>query len=584
MALGLGPKKPDEPDKSKKLAAAVPREKVNIEKPNIENVNIEPAPMKATISPEPETATAPVESPAPQTVKLPSARLPYGADRAEAALQAAPAQRRTLTIGVTVAIYVIAALFVWGIVAFLSSRYKMRPLDLTHQRTFTLAPETHQLLKRLSQPLRMTAIYRRAGEDRQRLFNEISELVDLFKVESSLVSFQRLDPDRDPSALRELLTRTKVDSNEDKYIDGVVLEYGTRATLVPKLRIAEVETVRIGNRLVQQAKAFHGEFAFASALLNLLEDQIPVVDFVQGHNELDLEGSDNMGLMHARDLLREEKMKVRQLFLLEKLRIPEDTSVVVIAGPSEQFMQPEIAELEKFLTRGGGLLLFVEPGTFSGLESLLTRYGVGFGSNRVFDLINKRAGAAAFKLVINTMGKHMIVDPLSNAHFIVPNARSVEKLPANANLNPRIVRTELISTSNNSWGESDLNNPKPTFNPETGDRKGPLPLAMSVEIPPDAADPQSAARGGTRMVIVGSRDIFANYMLRDSGSNGELFQNIINWLSKRDRLTTARPKSPDRRPLQITEGQAKSAALFAYLGVPGLLALVGVFIWWRRRA
>ncbi|MFN0206513.1 MAG: GldG family protein [Planctomycetota bacterium] len=575
MALGLGPKKPDDPDKSKKPAAAAPPpEKVHIEK-----VNIEPGPQKAATAPEPEFAAAPTEIPAPRTVPL-----PFGAEKPNANLQQAPAQRRTLTIGVTVAIYVIAAFFVWGIVAFLSSRYKMRPLDLTHQRTFTLATETRQLLKRLSQPLRITAIYRRAGEDRQRLFNEIGELVDLFKVESSLVSFQRLDPDRDPSALRELLTRTKVDSSEDKYNDSVVFEYGTRAALVPKLRIVEVETVKIGNRLVQQAKAFHGEFAFASALLNLLEDQIPVVDFVQGHNELDLEGSDSMGLMHARDLLREEKMKVRQLFLLEKLKIPDDTSVIVIAGPSEQFMQPEIAQLEKFLTRGGGLLLFCEPGSFTGLESLLSRYGVALGANRIFDLINKKVGASAFKLLINTMGKHLIVNPLANAHFTVPNARTIDKLPANPSLNPKLVRTELLWTSDSAWGETDLNNPKPAMNPEMGDRKGPLSMAMSVEIPPDAADPQSASRGGTRMVIVGSRDIFTNYTLRENGANGDLFQNIINWLSKRDRLTTARPKSPDRRPLQITEEQAKSAALFAYLGIPGLLALAGIFIWWRRRA
>jgi hypothetical protein len=107
---------------------------------------------------------------------------------------------------------------------------------------------------------------------------------------------------------------------------------------------------------------------------------------------------------------------------------------------------------------------------------------------------------------------------------------------------------------------------------------------MAVNIPPDAANPKSMASGGIRLAVFGSRELFSNFWLVRAPANGDLFQNAVHWIAKRDRLATVRPRAPSVRILTITEEQVRWVALTAYGGVPALFLAVGLWIAWRRRA
>jgi ABC-type uncharacterized transport system involved in gliding motility auxiliary subunit len=484
---------------------------------------------------------------------------------------------------------VVSAIAIWAIIGVLSTRYALRPWDVTHQREFTLAQETRDLLKRVKQPLRFTALFGRAGDVRQHVLEEVESLIALFRLENRLVEYRRIDPDRDPAATYDLLSRLKRDNDPQRTRDSVVLEYGSeaqnRSAIVPLSRIASGEMIREGRKLVLHEKSFEGEAALASAILNLIEDEEPKIYFTAGHGELDLENPNNDGMQYAKGALREEKVQVDALFLLEKDKIPDDAAAIAIAGPVEPFDVQEIAKIEKYLERGGGLFVAIGPRRHTGLEPMLARFGVELGQDIVVDPSNKRAGRTPADLIVRKVGNHPIVSSLATSTIEDPLTRSVRRVPGNTNLPPRLQRAELLLSSDKSWGETDFSQfPKAVRNPEAGDAMGPLCLAMAATVGPDASDPSKMSQGGVRIAVYGSRDIFTNYWLTRAPANADLLQNTMNWLAKRDRLANVRPRSTDLRLLTLSEEQAQRLALAAYAGVPSLFLLAGILIWWSRRS
>lgn len=559
MALGLNPKNTDDPG----------------------------APRKDGSRPQPAAASpaAPVTLAAAGALAAPVTPDAAAAPVAPAAIPAPAAKRRKLSIGVTVALYVASAVAVWAVLALLTSRYAPRPWDVTKQRDFTLAPETRELLKRVNKPLRFTVVFGKAGDVRQHVVEETESLLDLFKTESRWVESRRLDPDRDPAGVYELTTRLRIENDPQKYRDTVAVEYGDRSLLVPSSRIAVVELVREGRKTVLQEKSFQGEFAFASAVLNLLEEQTLKVYFTAGHGELDTDDPNTGGMQYAKAALREEKFQVDTLYLLEKDEIPSDAAAVVVAAPQEPFDVQETVKLEKFLARGGGLFVCVAPRRFTNLETLLQRYGVELGQDIVVDPANKRASRSPTDLIVRKVGNHPVTAALGTSTLEVPACRSVRRFANNAVLDPKLQRTELCFSSEKSWAETDFTQfPKVTRNVEAGDLNGPVPLAMAVAIGADSSDPRRAAQGGVRLAVFGSREVFTNFWLARAPSNGDLFQNAINWLARRDRLASVRPRSPDLRPLALTEEQAQRLALLAYAGIPLVFLVSGIVVLWRRRA
>lgn len=476
----------------------------------------------------------------------------------------------------------ISALAIWGLLGFLTTYFQLRPWDVTFSRQFTLAGETVKLLRRVNQPLRIYALFpNRKNDPMMMVLPEIEALVEEFRVEARSIELRRIDPDRDPGAYRDLVERLKLDPRKAAF--GLAVEYGTRARLIPRDQLAQFEQIKDRNQSTIREKSFLGEVALTNAILNLVEDAAPKVDFTAGHGELDPEDIGGNGFFYARDALIYDKFEVRQRFLLEKGKIPTDTTVLVIAGPIEPFDPTEIAKIAEFLERGGGLMILAEPRRYMGLESLLAKYRIEFGNDIVVDPSQKAVSTSPTTILAEAKVQHPIVNPLEGSRVRMATNRSVRKMPTTNSDPPGLIRTELLLTSPSSWADTNLSSSDWKKEVDKGDTAGPIALAMSAQIPSDSARPDVASRGGIRIVAIGSRESFANECIRRSLANEDLFRSCVNWLANRDRVAGARPRSPDYRPLHLTEREAQRMTLAAY-GIPsGLFLLIGLLIWWRRR-
>ena len=88
------------------------------------------------------------------------------------------------------------------------------------------------------------------------------------------------------------------------------------------------------------------------------------VYFVVGHNERPSEGEGSeeaSGFAFAAEALANENYQVATLLLASQGDVPEDADVVVLAGPTRPFLDVEHEALERYVQRGGALLVLLDP-------------------------------------------------------------------------------------------------------------------------------------------------------------------------------------------------------------------------------
>ena len=138
----------------------------------------------------------------------------------------------------------------------------------------------------------------------------------------------------------------------------------------------------------------------------------------------------------------------------------------------------------------------------------------------------------------------------------------------------------LFKSNENSWGETNTKDPEASFDEKT-DLKGPLPLAVAVSKEVKAAtDKEPAIKA--RLVVVGDSDFAVNSYFGAQG-NGNLFLNMISWLSQDEDLISIRPKAPEDRRMMLSQSQQSMLRLVTVFLLPGIVLVAGIVVWTRRR-
>jgi ABC-type uncharacterized transport system involved in gliding motility auxiliary subunit len=341
---------------------------------------------------------------------------------------------------------------------------------------------------------------------------------------------------------------------------------------------------------------FKGEERFTGALLELAEARKPTILFTAGHGEASLDDFSGRGLSSAQELLGKENLEMRPWATLGEAEVPAGTDLVVVAGPTSGFVEPELAVLSRYLERGGRILVLIDPTlgerglVETGLGGWLAGFGVRVGGDIVVDPANPLPFFGAETIFVQATGEHPIVRPLAQARVpvILPLARSVAAGEAPAGVEV----TTLLETSAEGWGERDLGDLGAVAR-DPSDLAGPVPLAVAVAaaerpeagIEEEELDGGEAAEAGGpswRLVVFGDSDFATNAQLASAG-NPTLLANTVNWLVERQQLLGIGPKRPEQVRLSLTSSQIRWVTFWVLLGLPGLAVAAGVWMHLRRR-
>ena len=431
--------------------------------------------------------------------------------------------------------------------------------DLTSAGQFSMSDQTKKIVSELQSPV-VIRVFHGAMEGSGRY----RDLLDEYQYLSKQVTVQYIEAEREPLEAQ-------------KY----------EITSVPTLLIEHAgRTER-----TQQAD----EQGLTNALKKAIEGKAKKIYFVQGHGEKDPTGTDASGYKNAADRLATDNFEVAKLNIAQMGKVPEDATVLVVAGPTIDFFPSELEALRAFLKGGGKLLLMIDPPSKDGkqeatsLIALAREWGMDVGRNIVLDLsgTGRQAGLNEVAPIGLPAGPtpHAILDNFRFA-TVYPFARSVTPIQGGAEGK---FAQKLIETSAQAWAEADIAALYATGKPELelakGDIAGPISIAAAASAAaPDgpAGTAPDAPKPETRVVVVGDSDFASNRGIRYSG-NEDLFLNMNNWLAQQENLIAIRPKDPDDRRIQMTADQETIVRWLALAIIPGLLFATGIRVWWKRR-
>ena len=489
-------------------------------------------------------------------------------------------QRRSTQAGTNAAVSVLSVLVILGLVNFLGARYDSR-MDLTEGQRLSLSPASQAVVQNLEQPTEVL------------IFSGVPNPTD----QQLLENYRRLNPDFtyryiDPFTELQLVQQIGVQTEGEVFLSVGEGSEAERTLLVQRLSPQEtLDESQLTNKLAQ-----------------LSQEDTAVAYFLQGHGEYAIDGSEQ-GFFEAANRLRDENYTVEPLNLANTGAVPADADVLVVGGPKQALFDKEVAAVEDYLDADGSVLILLDPQVKSGLEGLMSQWGVVPEETLVVDSSSQLVGLDPTTPLVEDYGDHPITADFEAGRSFFPEARSLQVREVS-----NVKETPLLFTNPRSYTqpiatgeltvdpneivegpfaigvalsrpalEADAKQPnKPTSEAavaaETDSAEAPSETAPALADQPETDLPAEESR----MVVIGNAS-FALDGLFNQQLNGDIFLNSVNWLSKLDNLTLSiRPKEPTNRRFNLTITQQILLMLLALVVFP-LLGLVGAGTLWARR-
>jgi ABC-type uncharacterized transport system involved in gliding motility auxiliary subunit len=402
-----------------------------------------------------------------------------------------------------------------------------KSFDVTTNKRFTLSDQTKKVVGDLKKPL--TVYY----FDRKGQYDTAKDLLDRYhNLNASKVDIRYIDPEEKPDIAKII-------------IDNGVKKETAKGLTEEELTGAIIRDEKSGAR---------------------------GACFVEGSGEHRIEDTGREGYSDFKDALEKNNYKTSTISLLEKPEVPKTCNVVIVGGPSHDYVQPAVDALKTYITGGGHVLFNFDAyatmadgkmGDTPALGALVQPWGITLQDDVVLDLSAYGQARGPMNPTVVSYESHPITRVMTGNDTVFPFARSLDVKPP---------AEKLFSTSSASFAVKNARLPIETLDPSKAD-KGPFVLGAAATI--------GSGSAAGRVVVVGSSLWASNQILGAPIGNRDLLLNIMNWMTADEDLISIRPKEPEDRRLRIA-----SSARFFWISVvilPLAIVFSGVSIWWKRR-
>jgi len=452
--------------------------------------------------------------------------------------------RRSTRFGLHSTFYSFLFLGVLIMLNFLNTRYHYR-WDLTEAKVYSLSSQSEKVIGKLNQDLQILGFFERGENPR------VTDLIKSYTYQSSRVKFRAIDPNRHPEMAREFKIQR---------VNTLHISYGTESTNI-------TETT---------------EEAITNAILKLTKVSKKTVYFLTGHGEPKTDDRQNdQGYASVKEALENEGFKVDDLLLSTQEKVPEGTSLLIIAGAKKPLFDHEMKAIEKYAKVGGRLLILLHPKGNENLNKFLKDWGIEVGNDLVVDQVIRLFSGPSLGIepIANTYSLDHPITRGFKERTIFPIVRSVE-----VSTSPKdgLKTTSLVKTSPTSWAEKDLDGifkkGKAALGPE--DKKGPISIGAAVTA--DLNKFGAERDGEAKIVAFGTAGFVNNRFIRIY-FNRDLFLNVANWLVGEEELISIRPRSIRSSRAQFTREEGTMIFYLSFLILPEILFIIGLGVWWRRK-
>jgi ABC-type uncharacterized transport system involved in gliding motility auxiliary subunit len=449
----------------------------------------------------------------------------------------AVSSRRSTKMGVNSLLMVLLLIGILSILNFLAARHSIR-WDLSENQNFSLAPQSHRVIRSLPRDVKITVFTR----EKDPGYQTYKERLDSYRQASPKIAVEFVDPERQPKVAQSYgITRS----------DTAIFESGS-------------QTVRVTTP---------SETELTGALIRVSKDDKKRILFLEGHGEPSTDNRDRTGFSVAKDILTKQGYEVGALSLLTQTAVPEDTSILAIAGPRKAITREELDRIQAYVDKGGHLLVMADPDTEADVNPLLKRWGLALGPGVLVDFQDRLAQGEPTVLLVRTFTEHEITQDL-NAAVLFPLARHVS---FDEQVGKEWDFVQLARTSANSRAVLKATGRIIALN-EKEDIKGPLPMAAALapKTPPAEGKPRPA------IVVIGNSTFASNAFVNFPG-NSDFFLHAAAWLAQDREMITIGPRDQALRPFVPNPVQERALLYLQVFFLPAVVLVAGVNVWRKRR-
>jgi len=470
-------------------------------------------------------------------------------DRPEVA-KPAPSLLRNYAVLIYTAVVLVAVLSVANLII---SDHNVR-FDLTPDKRFSLSEFDKRVLSNLNQPVKVMAFVR--TEDASYL--DLADLLFQAAAYTPLLTYQVIDVNKSPGLARQYGVSS---------YGEVVVECGTNRRDFDNARSDEL----------------------IPAVLQVSSNQNKKIYLTTGHGERDLYSSDkNSGFSQWRMDLEQNNYQFATISLFAS-DVPDDAAVVMTIGPEKDFLPEELAELQKYLARGGHFVVMMDPYDSPSLAKFLQQYHIDFSDKVVVDPTYRLTQG---EILTARMPLHSDNSPITrtmsgDAVFSLARAIFLTGQPGAAAPDNLVLQQgePFLRSSHESWASAD---PKAattgiTDFDEGRDTRGPIDVGVEMDFAP-AADPHIPVQKMTRIAAFGS-SIFASNQFFEMLGDRDLAVSVVNELAGDEMLIASRERFNEGNTagFYVTSGQSNMLGYLGALGQTLLMLLIATAVFVRRR-
>ena len=446
--------------------------------------------------------------------------------------------RSRLILRLQNALAALLILLALGLAAWLGTQYRWEA-DWTQAKRNTLAPATRSLLKTLDKPLAFTD-YAGPGSELQGSVRAFVERYQRAKPDTTL---KFVDPDSDPQAVRDQGITA---------VGELVVTYAGRSE-----KLTQIDEYQVSNAIQRLARSTEHYVAFLS-----------------GDGERDPLGQHNFDLGEFGKQLTDKGFKLVNLNLAATPTVPDNTSLLVVAGPQADLLPGMVTLVRDYVKRGGDLLWLSDPGPLHGLAPLAQDLGISFGKGTILDMDSQLFGISNPAVVL--VPKYETGSPITTGFTVATLYPTVTDVTAAKDSG--WTARPFLETAGRSWLETGPLSGEVQYDAKRGDKLGPLVIGLSLT---RSIKDKDGSRE-QRVVVTGDGDFLSNQYLGNLG-NLALGFNIVNWLVHDDRYLNI--DALPARDVTLSLSSVAQAAIgigFLFL-LPALLLAAGILIRVRRR-
>jgi ABC-type uncharacterized transport system involved in gliding motility auxiliary subunit len=430
-------------------------------------------------------------------------------------------------------LFVVLLLSITATVLYLTRDVKTQ-WDLTQGKRNTLSQASSDILDGISGPITITA-YATAQDAETDLRALIQNFISPYQRAKDDVSLTFVDPREDPARAKQAGVRVNGE---------LVVELNGRSENLGTLTEQELTNL----------------------LVRLMRSSERLVTALDGHGEGKLDGRANFDLGELGSQLAAKGFRTGSVNLAIAQDVPDNTSVLVIAGPQADLLPGEVSRIKRYLDKGGNLLWLIDYDSLRGMDAIADYLGLDLIDGIVIDPAAGRLNLPGSFALAPSYRDHPITQR-STLTMVFPYARRLathEDSPFHF--------SPLAEAGAGGWLEtSGLKNAE--FD---RDDDLPGPVAVSAALERDVRDRKQ------RIVVIGSSKSLSNEYIGLLG-NMDLGVNIMNWLAGDDSLITIQPKSRNDLTLELSRGALIAIGFGFLIVLPAGLLIAGGLIWWRRR-